>query len=66
MGQTKKGTTGTNGDVSFIWLPGYIYGYFTGLGIYYPDGTPNRLCVLSMASNRGHMVTVNSSITYNN
>jgi C-terminal processing protease CtpA/Prc len=35
-------TAGADGNVSYFWLPGYIYTYFTGLGIYYPDGTPTQ------------------------
>ena len=35
-------TAGADGDVSWVWLPGYIYAYFTGLGVYYPDGTPTQ------------------------
>jgi hypothetical protein len=35
-------TAGADGNVSFVWLPGYIITYFTGLGIYYPDYTPTQ------------------------
>jgi carboxyl-terminal processing protease len=35
-------TAGADGNVSYVWLPGYIVTYFTGLGIYYPDGTPTQ------------------------
>jgi C-terminal processing protease CtpA/Prc len=31
-------TAGADGNVSLIRLPGGIYTYFTGLGVYYPDG----------------------------
>jgi C-terminal processing protease CtpA/Prc len=35
-------TAGADGNVSYMWLPGYIAAYFTGLGIYYPDGSPTQ------------------------
>ena len=35
-------TAGADGNISYVWLPGYIYTYFTGLGVYYPDGTPTQ------------------------
>jgi len=35
-------TAGTDGNVSYISLPGGIVSYFTGLGIEYPDGTPTQ------------------------
>jgi len=31
-------TAGADGNVSSVWLPGGIYTYFSGIGIYYPDG----------------------------
>jgi carboxyl-terminal processing protease len=31
-------TAGADGNVSLIQLPGDIYTYFSGLGVYYPDG----------------------------
>ena len=35
-------TAGADGNVSYLYLPGYIYTYFTGIGIYYPDGFPTQ------------------------
>jgi len=35
-------TAGTDGNVSYIMLPGGIISYFTGIGIEYPDGTPTQ------------------------
>ena len=35
-------TAGTDGNVSYVILPGDIYTYFTGIGIEYPDGTPTQ------------------------
>ncbi len=35
-------TAGADGDVSRVWLPGGITTYFTGLGIYYPDGSETQ------------------------
>ena len=35
-------TAGADGNVSYVWLPGYIVTYFTGIGVYYPDGTPTQ------------------------
>ena len=35
-------TAGADGNVSAVWLPGYIYTYFTGIGVYYPDGSPTQ------------------------
>ena len=35
-------TAGADGNVSTIKLPGGIEVYFTGLGTYYPDGTPTQ------------------------
>ncbi len=35
-------TAGADGNVSWIYFPGVIYTYFTGLGVYYPDGTPTQ------------------------
>jgi C-terminal processing protease CtpA/Prc len=35
-------TAGADGDVSLIALPGGITTYFSGLGIYYPDGSPTQ------------------------
>jgi len=35
-------TSGADGNVSTMFLPGQITVYFTGLGIYYPDGTPTQ------------------------
>lgn len=32
-------TAGTDGNVSYVFLPGGIRTYFTGIGIVYPDGT---------------------------
>jgi C-terminal processing protease CtpA/Prc len=31
-------TAGADGNVSYVYLPGYITAVFTGLGTYYPDG----------------------------
>ncbi|TAL67759.1 MAG: T9SS type A sorting domain-containing protein [Bacteroidetes bacterium] len=31
-------TAGADGNVSFMYLPGIITAYFTGLGVFYPDG----------------------------
>jgi len=35
-------TSGADGNVSIIDMPGNIRTYFTGLGVYYPDGTPTQ------------------------
>jgi C-terminal processing protease CtpA/Prc len=35
-------TAGADGDVSLVALPGGITTYFSGLGIYYPDGSPTQ------------------------
>lgn len=35
-------TAGADGNISFLQLPGYIFAYFTGLGIYYPDNSPTQ------------------------
>lgn len=35
-------TAGADGNYSHCWLPGYISFHFSGLGIYYPDGTPTQ------------------------
>lgn len=35
-------TAGTDGNVSYIYLPGGIRVFFTGLGIDYPDGRPTQ------------------------
>jgi C-terminal processing protease CtpA/Prc len=35
-------TSGADGDVSFFWLPGGIYTLYTGIGVYYPDGTETQ------------------------
>ena len=35
-------TAGADGNVSQINLPGGIQTYFSGLGIFYPDGTPTQ------------------------
>ncbi len=35
-------TAGADGNISWVYLPGIIYTYFTGLGVYYPDGTPTQ------------------------
>jgi len=35
-------TAGADGNVSFVYLPGYIYAYLTGIGVYYPDGFPTQ------------------------
>jgi C-terminal processing protease CtpA/Prc len=39
---TGSQTAGADGDTSIIDLPGRIYIYFSGLGVYYPDGTPTQ------------------------
>lgn len=35
-------TAGADGNVSWVYFPGTIYTYFTGLGVYYPDGSPTQ------------------------
>jgi C-terminal processing protease CtpA/Prc len=35
-------TSGADGDVVGIWLPGRVCSYFSGIGIYYPDGTETQ------------------------
>jgi C-terminal processing protease CtpA/Prc len=35
-------TSGSDGDVSYIDLPGGIQMYFSGIGIFYPDGGPTQ------------------------
>jgi hypothetical protein len=35
-------TAGADGNVSYIYLPGGIRTLFSGLGVYYPDGTPTQ------------------------
>jgi C-terminal processing protease CtpA/Prc len=35
-------TAGTDGNVSYLYLPGGISTMFTGIGIEYPDGTPTQ------------------------
>lgn len=35
-------TAGADGNVSHIYLPGGIITYFTGLGVFYPDGTETQ------------------------
>lgn len=35
-------TAGADGNVSWVYFPGVIFTYFTGLGVYYPDGTPTQ------------------------
>jgi carboxyl-terminal processing protease len=35
-------TAGADGNVSLISLPGGIYTYFSGLGVFYPDGRPAK------------------------
>lgn len=35
-------TAGADGNVSSIWLPGGIQTYFSGLGVFYPDGTETQ------------------------
>lgn len=35
-------TAGADGNVTFLSLPGGIRTVFTGLGVYYPDGTPTQ------------------------
>jgi carboxyl-terminal processing protease len=35
-------TSGADGNVSIVYLPGGIPTYFTGLGIFYPDGRPTQ------------------------
>ena len=33
-----SGTDGSDGDMSVIFLPGGVSAYFTGIGVYYPNG----------------------------
>lgn len=35
-------TAGADGNVTLIGLPGGMYSYFSGIGIYYPDGTETQ------------------------
>ncbi len=35
-------TSGADGNVSIVYLPGGIPAYFTGLGVFYPDGRPTQ------------------------
>ncbi len=35
-------TAGADGNVSLIRLPGGITTYFSGLGVFYPDGKPTQ------------------------
>ena len=35
-------TSGADGNVSTLFLPGGIAAYFTGLGVFYPDGRPTQ------------------------
>ena len=35
-------TAGADGNVSMIFLPGIVIGYFTGLGVFYPDGSETQ------------------------
>ncbi len=35
-------TAGADGNISYLYLPGNILTYFTGIGVYYPDGTPTQ------------------------
>lgn len=35
-------TSGADGNVSLIWMPGNTGTYITGLGAFYPDGTPTQ------------------------
>ncbi|MGD2089277.1 MAG: S41 family peptidase [Candidatus Aminicenantes bacterium] len=35
-------TAGADGNVSYFYLPGNIITVFTGIGVYYPDGTPTQ------------------------
>jgi C-terminal processing protease CtpA/Prc len=35
-------TAGADGNVSLIRLPGGISTYFSGLGVFYPDGRPTQ------------------------
>jgi len=35
-------TAGADGSVSYVYLPGNIKVYFTGTGIFYPDGSPTQ------------------------
>ncbi|GAB4188052.1 MAG: hypothetical protein Tsb002_14000 [Wenzhouxiangellaceae bacterium] len=35
-------TAGADGDITQMNLPGGITAFFTGLGVYYPDGTPTQ------------------------
>lgn len=35
-------TSGADGNVSEIWLPGGIFSYLSGIGVYYPDGTETQ------------------------
>ncbi len=41
-------TAGADGNVSRVWLPGNIEVWFTGLGVYYPDGRKTQRVGLSM------------------
>ncbi len=35
-------TAGADGNIAYVYLPAYQYAYFTGLGVYYPDGTKTQ------------------------
>ena len=35
-------TAGADGNVSLVRLPGGISSYFSGIGVYYPDGTETQ------------------------
>lgn len=35
-------TAGANGDISSIMLPGGLFSYISGIGVYYPDGTKTQ------------------------
>jgi C-terminal processing protease CtpA/Prc len=35
-------TAGADGNVSYLWLPGGIATSFSGLGVYYPDGSQTQ------------------------
>lgn len=35
-------TAGADGNATWVFFPGGVYTYFTGLGIFYPDNTPTQ------------------------
>jgi C-terminal processing protease CtpA/Prc len=35
-------TAGADGNVSLVWFPGGISTYFSGIGVYYPDGAETQ------------------------